>query len=264
MRPTFTFPFLALTTVMIVRAPATASAAPTACSGRYEISGAALVLGTPTGTVTAVTVEGSPETGLQVALGDVCTSETATKAPRDDVFVVRSRFINCGERPRFRLRLACAPDCTTLAGRMRSAGQIVAEFTATRVLPGSLPPPIPSTPPTPTIPPVPATPAIGPAPALTVTNPLTGRPGDVISVFGTDLDRDAHGTLWSGTPPYRVLFPRANANFGVARAEFAFVSSTELRVTVPAEASSGVIRLSERSTAGAPEPLTPGGPWKPA
>jgi hypothetical protein len=237
-----------------------ADAQPTPCRGRYTIDGSVDV-GAPTGVVRTLTagrriaINGGDD-AFTVGLGD-CSAAVVTQAPRTDAFVLRSRFRGCGERPRFRLRLVFAPDCRSLTARRRSQGRLLNEFTAqltsfpnpggpgTPIGTGPLDPGAPSNPGTPGNPGAPNTTPIGTTPTISVVQPQAARPGDTISVFGRNLDRDSAGVPWSGTPPYvaRML----TRGFGTRRASVTvtFRSATELQVVVPARAVTGTIILAQ-------------------
>jgi large repetitive protein len=88
-------------------------------------------------------------------------------------------------------------------------------------------------------------------PAIGAFSPNAGVPGAVLAVDGTNLNRDASGAAWSGTPPYSVQFQSGAAFINAA---FTVVSPTRLNVTVPAGAGSGALRLVQ----GAYTSVTPG------
>lgn len=257
---------LAIAWLLPIETPARA-ATPAVCQGRFAVDGAPLDLGAGLDPIATLAVAarvslngGSP--GFAVRLDDACFSLAATVAPRTDAFTIRSRFGACGAIPRFRMRLLFDADCGRVTGRIRSAGRVVAEFTARPDLPAGgtttttlpAPPPIPVTEPTPPVdqdqPADPTGTPIGTTAKLTVVSPLGARVGDTISVFGTNLDRDRNGVSWTGTAPYVVQFRRANIAFGTVRADFTFVSATELRVVVPPAAASDTIALAERRANG--------------
>ncbi len=241
-------------------AAAAADAAPQACGGAYAVAGTPLVLGGATGSVARVLVRGVEAVpsgfGPGMQLG-TCQATSIIRAPRDDAFILRGRFVDCGDLGRFRLRLAFDADCERVSGRVRSHGRLVREFTAALVHAAG--PVAPGAPVAPSVPVAPGTPvepsapadgtrkAVGTKPSITAFSPLTVRPGGTLSLFGTNLDHDKNGNPWTGpTPPYLVTFVPATAAPTRIVATPVFVSSSELRVTVPSLAGSGTIVLAER------------------
>jgi hypothetical protein len=251
---------LALAATLLIPALAAAEPAPLCAPGIFQFVGTRVNLGAGAGADSAgfvrVTTGDAGGDARRLHLGFRCAAD-AIRGARSDASVLRARFIGCGDFPRARLRLLFASDCETVTGRLKSAGRIVAEFDARR-LAGRVPPPgnPPIDEPPPGEPPVdePPPPSDDPAPplvpALTVFTPLAAAPGDVISLFGANLDRDAGGEPWTGTPPYVVRFTRAGVALSSVRADFTVVSASELRVTVPEAAGSGAIILRERRSDG--------------
>lgn len=86
-----------------------------------------------------------------------------------------------------------------------------------------------------------------PPPQITSASPATGAPGAVITVTGRNLNRDRLGNVWATTPtvtpPYVIQFRTSTGQF--VNATFTYVSPAQLRVTVPAAAITGRIRLSQ-------------------
>ncbi len=228
---------LALTSLLPLAAQS-ALAAPSVCEGRFDLDGAPLEVGAPVDPVQSFRVEQTTgpddQGGFAVRLGTACASVIGVQVPRSDAFVVRSRFVGCGERPRFRLRLAFDADCRVVTGRVRSAGQLVAEFSARRAEviqdPGFQD-------------------VDADAPAITGFAPASGLPGDTISVFGRNFDRDRLGNP-QDVPAYVVRFRTVGSRFRLIQAAFTVVSPEELSVVVPNDAASGEIFISERLPGG--------------
>lgn len=74
-------------------------------------------------------------------------------------------------------------------------------------------------------------------PAITSFTPAQGPTTTVVTITGTNFNRDANGNLWSGTAPYTVQFG------GSGGARPTVISSTRISVSVPNSATSGPIRL---------------------
>jgi hypothetical protein len=250
-----------------------ASAQPDVCQGRYAIDGDVdLGAGVSASTLSVaerITLDGS-DAGFAVRLGD-CSAELVTRVPRDDLFVLRAKFVGCGERPRFRLRLAFSSSCRELNARVRSGGRVVDAFTATvrSFDGGNASDPLEPTPlepdgdPSIVVDPVPpsdgtVTP-IGTTPTISSFSAIAARPGDTISIFGTNLDRNTNGARWVGvlpSPPFQVTFANATPSLGRARATLAFVSPSEIKVSIPSQAASGKIILAKRVTTGDGETIS--------
>ncbi|HCN76468.1 MAG TPA: hypothetical protein DIT13_04630 [Verrucomicrobiales bacterium] len=79
-------------------------------------------------------------------------------------------------------------------------------------------------------------------PRVILASPNASAPRTVITLLGDGLRRDKDGNLWTGRAPYQIQFPTA-APGQFVNAAFTFVSTNSLRVTVPASAVSGRIRL---------------------
>jgi len=244
-------------------------AQPEVCQGRYVTDGdVELGAGTPAAraltTGQRISLDG-PNAGFTVRLGD-CSAELVTKAPRNDIFVLRAKFVGCGERPRFRLRLAFSADCREVTARVRSGGRVVDQFSARlgdleddgNDPTDTLEPPPPPSPDDPDVTnpddaPDGAVTPVGTTPTISSFSAIAARPGETISVFGANLDRDTNGNRWVGvvqSPPFQVTFANIDPSFGRARATLTFVSAEEIRVTVPAKAASGTIILAKRVTVG--------------
>jgi hypothetical protein len=76
-------------------------AQPEACQGRYATDrDVELGAGTPAASALSaaqrISLDGS-NPGFAVRLGD-CSAALVTKAPRTDIFVLRAKFVGCGER----------------------------------------------------------------------------------------------------------------------------------------------------------------------
>lgn len=270
-----TIAILALVAAAGVLGPQAAPAEPVSCLGKYVLD-APLELGG--GLQPARVVLVTPEISLsgsagpvQVFLGDPavfggdsCQATLATQVARDDVFVVKAKFEGCGERPRFRVRLRFDEACENVTvGRVRSLGQVLASFTATLARRGGvapvdpdagrpLPPSDPTEPAAPANPPTDdaSTRPIGATPQVSTLDPLVAQPGETVSLFGSNLDRDANGERWvapGATPPYVVIFPREDAGLGRLTAVPTFVSPERLDVRVPSLAVSGPLVLAFRS-----------------
>jgi hypothetical protein len=248
-----------------------AGAQPTLCQGRYTIDGG-LDLGGDVGVVQTVTagrrisLDGGND-AFVVTMGG-CSAAVVTQAPRTDLFVLRSKFRDCGARPRFRLRLAFASDCQTVSVRRRSGGRLIDDLSAQLVVRGPRQPiggrPVggrpgrnPRDPGAPTPPADPSTPTpvdpnttpIGTKPTISVIQPAVAHAGDRVSIFGRNLDRDVNGAPWNGTPPFLAVF--SGSFFGGHRnVDVTFRSATELEVTVPARAQTGTIQLVARNANG--------------
>src|SRR5262245_53276302 len=103
---TATVLLLLLGTILVTRAFA---AGPVCDDGQLAIRGAALDLGGTAGRVDVINLIGvdgiDGARSFVVRLGQACQAAAVTQAPRTDAFVLRTRFVGCGARPRFRLRL---------------------------------------------------------------------------------------------------------------------------------------------------------------
>jgi hypothetical protein len=80
------------------------------------------------------------------------------------------------------------------------------------------------------------------APAITTFSPSSGPVGTVVTLTGTNFNRDVNGNLWSGTIPYRVSFAMSGGTSDVVPT---FVSATQIRATVPNGAVTAPIRLKQ-------------------
>jgi len=229
--------------------PGFAHAAPTACSGRYVVDGAPIDLG---GTVTNIpavgsgrvfAVGGDPNGILTMSIGRTCDAESVVTVPRDDAFVLRGRFVGCGDLPVLRMRLAFSADCAQVSGRIRSRGRLVRAFSGTLAT-GPNPPPV--GPPASLDPGDTTTAPIGDAPAISVFAPGAVHTGDILTIFGRNLDRDRSGQPWSGTtPPYVVRFARRGSTTLRVLATPSFDSAGQIHVRVPTLAGTGTIVLAE-------------------
>jgi len=75
-----------------------------------------------------------------------------------------------------------------------------------------------------------------------IGSPNRGPVGSVIELSGIAYDKDKDGNTWRGTPPYQIKFQGVGATT-LVNATFTVLSPSKLRVTVPAGAVSGSIRL---------------------
>jgi hypothetical protein len=252
---------LTLATVLATRASA---AGPVCDDGQFALRGAGIDLGGTAGRVDVINVIGvdgsNGARSFVVRLGQACQASVVTQAPRTDAFVLRTRFVGCGARPRFRLRLFFHADCATTDVTMRAAGQVVGTFAADRTNPDVTDPTPSPTDPTVTDPspndPTTTPPSSGPStvvtdtPSITSFAPLAASHGQTISIFGTALDHDANGHAFTGTPPYLVTFQSVDPSFGRLRATPTLVSRNEITVTVPSTAVSGTLVLAVRQASG--------------
>ncbi|HCN29988.1 MAG TPA: hypothetical protein DIT64_14860 [Verrucomicrobiales bacterium] len=79
-------------------------------------------------------------------------------------------------------------------------------------------------------------------PKIILASPNASAPRTVITLRGEALNRDKDGNLWRTRAPYQIQFPSIIPGQFVSAA-FTFVDSGSLRVTIPATARSGKIRL---------------------
>jgi len=83
-------------------------------------------------------------------------------------------------------------------------------------------------------------------PTITGFTPASGPVGTVVTINGTNFNRDKNGVVWSGTtPPYQAVFPM---NGDIAFVPVTFVSATQIRTTVPAGAVTAPISLRQGFT----------------
>ncbi|MCW3055636.1 MAG: hypothetical protein JWN14_4806 [Chthonomonadales bacterium] len=83
-------------------------------------------------------------------------------------------------------------------------------------------------------------------PTITGFTPASGPVGTVVTINGTNFNRDKNGAVWSGTtPPYQAVFPMSG---DVAFSPVTFVSATQIRTTVPAGAVTAPISLRQGFT----------------
>jgi len=274
-----TIALAALVLAASVLGPRTAPAQPVPCVGKYVLDPSLeLGGGLDPARVVLLSRESIATGALRVFLGDPalfggdsCQATAVTQVQRDDAFVVKAKFEGCGERPRFRIRLRFDEACENVTvGRVRSLGQVLASFTATRARRGGVTPidpndpapvdpdaPAPSDPdaPAPVDPPTPPadddnTQPIGTTPQISTLEPLVAQRGETISLFGSNLDRDANGNTWvapGATPPYVVIFAREDVGLGSLTVTPTFVSPERIDVRVPSLAVSGTLRLAARS-----------------
>lgn len=74
-------------------------------------------------------------------------------------------------------------------------------------------------------------------PAISGFTPTQGPTTTVVTITGTNFNRDINGNLWSGTAPYTVQFGASGG------AKPTVISSTQIRVAAPNNATTGPIRL---------------------
>lgn len=74
-------------------------------------------------------------------------------------------------------------------------------------------------------------------PTISKFKPAKAPTTALVTITGTNFDRDINGNVWSGTPPYTVQFG------GSGEVTPTFISSTQLRVAVPSNATNGPVRL---------------------
>jgi uncharacterized protein (TIGR03437 family) len=74
-------------------------------------------------------------------------------------------------------------------------------------------------------------------PTISKFTPAKAPTTALVTITGTNFDRDINGNVWTGTPPYTVQFG------GSRDVTPTFISSTQLRVAVPNNATNGPVRL---------------------
>lgn len=74
-------------------------------------------------------------------------------------------------------------------------------------------------------------------PAITRFTPAKAPTTALVTINGSNFDRDINGNVWTGTPPYTVQFG------GSGDVTPTFISSRQLRVAVPNNATNGPVRL---------------------
>ena len=74
-------------------------------------------------------------------------------------------------------------------------------------------------------------------PAISRFTPATAPTTALVTITGSNFDRDINGSVWTGTPPYTVQFG------GSGEVIPTFISSTQLRVAVPSNATNGPVRI---------------------
>jgi hypothetical protein len=79
-------------------------------------------------------------------------------------------------------------------------------------------------------------------PHPSVAEPSRGPVGTVINLSGVCFDKDKNGNAWTNRPPYQIKFQGVGAS-NLVNASFSYISPTQLRVTVPAGAVTGRIRV---------------------
>lgn len=74
-------------------------------------------------------------------------------------------------------------------------------------------------------------------PTISKFTPAKAPTTALVTITGANFDRDINGNVWTGTPPYTVQFG------GSGDVTPTFISSTQLRVVVPNNATNGPVRL---------------------
>ena len=74
-------------------------------------------------------------------------------------------------------------------------------------------------------------------PAISRFTPAKAPTTALVTITGSNFDRDINGSVWTGTPPYTVQFG------GSGEVIPTFISSTQLRVAVPNNATNGPVRI---------------------
>lgn len=82
--------------------------------------------------------------------------------------------------------------------------------------------------------------AFAQTPAITSFSPTSGTVGTTVTITGTNFNRNSSGAVWAGAIPYSVRFAMSG---GVINVTPTYVSSTTLRVVVPAGAATAPISL---------------------
>jgi hypothetical protein len=201
--------FVALLVAVALAGPA-AAVTPRCPGGRFLVDGDPLDLGAPADRVPAVEVGTADPPSVRV--DGPCAPADGTRVLRPRATIVRALLEGCGDAPRTRLRIRLPRGCDGASIRVRRVGVTIAERRL-RLDPGTTATPHP--------------------PVLTGFSVDHGVPDDVVTVSGTDLDRDGSGARWEGSPPWHVVFDGPPFPGLPADADFSFVSPTELRVTVP-------------------------------
>lgn len=78
------------------------------------------------------------------------------------------------------------------------------------------------------------------APTASSFSPTSGPAGTVLTLTGTNFDRDASGVRWTGTCPHSIGF---SFDDNLRYVQATYLSSTQLRVTVPVGARTGTLWL---------------------
>ena len=74
-------------------------------------------------------------------------------------------------------------------------------------------------------------------PAIASFTPAQGPTTTLVTINGSNFNRDINGNAWTGTPPYTVQFG------GSGEVTPTFISNTQLRVAVPSNATNGPVRI---------------------
>jgi hypothetical protein len=74
-------------------------------------------------------------------------------------------------------------------------------------------------------------------PAISSFTPAKAPTTALVTINGSNFNRDINGNVWTGTPPYTVQFG------GSGEVTPTFISNTQLRVAVPSNATNGPVRL---------------------
>jgi hypothetical protein len=74
-------------------------------------------------------------------------------------------------------------------------------------------------------------------PTISSFTPAQGPTTALVTINGSNFNRDINGNVWTGTPPYTVQFG------GSGEVTPTFISNTQLRVAVPSNATNGPVRI---------------------
>jgi len=256
-----------MTASLHAQAPTIPTTPPAPCRGdRFVLDASALPPDAtiPGGSIVDVALEDDVTARVSVA---GCPTATGIASIRKKATVVRARIEGCSTTP-FRVRLRMLPVCDSVVGVTKQRGEVVASFTGapSRCGDGVIDDQAGETceldDPTcndtcsgtdADVDAEPADPVPGFSPLLVADNapritgfsPASAEPGDVIIIQGQNFLRDRDGDLWSGTPPWILLFSRESRPFLGARAEFTVLSATQIQVTVPSNAGTGKVHLEQ-------------------
>jgi hypothetical protein len=74
-------------------------------------------------------------------------------------------------------------------------------------------------------------------PTISSFTPANAPTTALVTINGSNFNRDINGNVWTGTPPYTVQFG------GCGEVTPTFISNTQLRVAVPSNATNGPVRI---------------------